>query len=393
MIAFAIALLSLPLVVGFYAYIGYPIILKALALGRSGKPTPQSPGELPIISITVPAYNEEAQIASTLDSVLALDYPRDRRQILVVSDASSDRTDDIVRSYADRGVELIRMPKRMGKTGAEHVASAQLRGEIIVNTDASIRIAPDALKKLILHFSDPTVGLASGRDVSVSRIDAESNRGEAGYVGYEMGIRDLETAIGGIVGASGCFYAIRAELHRLPLPESLSRDFAAALNVSENGYRAVSVRDAVCFVPRSASLKREYKRKVRTITRGMETLFFKRALLNPLRNPLFAWKLFSHKVCRWLFPWTAVAGFLGLIMLATRYPQLAVAAALALLLVGISVAAWALSDRFRLPAPLQLAAFTLFANLAVLHASLRALHGDQDATWEPTRRDTVIAPR
>jgi cellulose synthase/poly-beta-1,6-N-acetylglucosamine synthase-like glycosyltransferase len=364
-----------------------------LAAGRSKGSTQADVEQLPTISITVPAYNEEAQIEATLQSVLALDYPAGRRQILVVSDASSDRTDEIVRSFADRGVELIRMPSRMGKTAAEHAASSELRGEIIVNTDASIRIAPDAVKKLIGQFSDPTVGLASGRDISVSRVEADSNRGEAGYVGYEMRIRDFETAVGGIVGASGCFYAIRAQLHRLPLPEALSRDFAAALNVTEKGYRAVSVRDAVCYVPRSSSLKREYRRKVRTITRGMETLYHKRALLNPFRYPLFAWKLFSHKVCRWLFPWTVLLGLAGLFLLAFRSWQLALIAAIAVGSIAISVAAWSVSDRFRLPAVLQLAAFSLFANLAVLHASLRALHGDQDATWEPTRRDTMKVPR
>jgi cellulose synthase/poly-beta-1,6-N-acetylglucosamine synthase-like glycosyltransferase len=389
MIAFAVTLVSLPVVLGAYAYIGYPILLKVLSLVGSRKAVVRAPDDLPFISITVPAYNEEAQIASTLDSLLALDYPADKRQILVVSDASSDKTDEIVRSYAGHGVELLRLPERMGKTAAEQVAAERLRGDIIVNTDASIRIAPDALRKLIGHFSDPTVGLASGRDVSVSRMKDESNKGEAGYVGYEMRIRDLETAVGGIVGASGCFYAIRARLHRLPLPESLSRDFAAALNVRESGYRAVSVEDAVCYVPRSASLKREYKRKVRTITRGMETLYFKRALLNPIRYPLFAWKLFSHKVCRWLFPWTGALGLIGLLMLATRYPQLTILAAIAIAAVGVSVIAWIVSDRLRLPSVLQLAAFSLFANLAVLHASIRALHGDQDATWEPTRRESV----
>jgi hypothetical protein len=121
----------------------------------------------------------------------------------------------------------------------------------------------------------------------------------------------------------------------------------------------------------------------------METLYFKRALLNPIRYPLFAWKLFSHKVCRWLFPWTGALGLIGLLMLATRYPQLTILAAIAIAAVGVSVIAWIVSDRLRLPSVLQLAAFSLFANLAVLHASIRALHGDQDATWEPTRRESV----
>src|SRR5690606_9975516 len=144
-------------------------------------------------------------------------------------------------------------------------------------------IRPDALKRLVEQFTDPTVGLASGRDISVSRLDDDTNLGESGYVGYEMGIRRLETRLSGIVGASGCFYAIRAHLHRVPLPTALSRDFASAMITREHGYRAVSVDDATCLVPRSGSLGREYRRKVRTMTRGMRTLWFKRHLMNPMR--------------------------------------------------------------------------------------------------------------
>src|SRR5690606_27846349 len=128
----------------------------------------------------------------------------------------------------------------------------------------------------------------------------------SGYVGYEMWIRDLETRVAGIIGSSGCYYAIRPELHRLPLPEALSRDFSSALHAREHGYRAVSVPQATCAVPRGTSLKKEYRRKVRTITRGMQTLWYKRHLLDPVRYGSFAWMLWSHKICRWMLPWAAL---------------------------------------------------------------------------------------
>ena len=124
---------------------------------------------------------------------MLLDYPAERRQILIVSDASTDGTDEIVAEYADRGIELVRQPTRAGKTAAENAARSALRGDIIVNTDASIRIHPHSLKPLIAAFSDPSVGVASGRDVSVARLDDDSNVGESGYVDYEMRIRALET--------------------------------------------------------------------------------------------------------------------------------------------------------------------------------------------------------
>lgn len=373
-----------------YAYALYPALLKLVGLRRAAPTTPAEPDAWPTVSISLPAYNEEHQIAETLESLLALDYPKDRLQILVVSDASSDRTDEIVRAYADRGVEFLRVPVRKGKGAAEIAATPHLTGEIVVNTDASIRIAPHALKLLIRRFSDPEVGLASGRDISVAAGGENANQGEAGYVGYEMAIRDLETRAGSIVGASGCFYAILHHLHRVPLPISLSRDFAAALHCRERGYRAVSVPEAICYVPRVASPKREYRRKVRTITRGLETLIHKRSLLNPFRYGLFSWMLFSHKVCRWLVPWAGVAALVGLALLAPSTPWargVLVAAVVGLVMGSIG---WLAADRRDLPRFLALPAFGLMGNVAAMHAVLRVIHGDEDALWDPTRR--VSAP-
>ena len=313
----ALSALGAAFVLVIYTYFGYPLLLRVIgSASPKSIPLPDDTREWPSISFSVPAYNEEAQIEELIKSLLALDYPRDLVEILVISDASEDGTDDIVRRYADHGVKLLRMEERGGKNKAENAAAHELSSEIIVNTDASIRIAPSALKPLIAVFSDPTIGCASGRDVSVGSDDDIANAGESGYVGYEMKIRDRETAVSGIVGASGCFYAIRSHLHRLPLPEQYSRDFSAALHAHEHGYRPVSVTDAVCYVPRTTSLRKEYRRKVRTITRGMQTLWFKRHLMNPFKHGWFAWMLFSHKVCRWALPWGAAAAGLALVVLA-----------------------------------------------------------------------------
>ncbi len=285
-----------------------------------------------------------------------------------------------MRSYADRGVELLSLPVRSGKTACENAASQRLVGEIVVNTDASIRILPRSLKPLIAPFADPRVGLVSGRDISVNRGQSPANVGESGYVGYEMGIRDLETTTYGIVGASGCLYAIRIPLHRIPVPASLSRDFSAALKCEEHGYRAVSV-----------SVRTEYQRKVRTITRGMETLIYKRTLLNPFRYGTFAWMLVSHKICRWLAPWAVVAGALGLALLAPTHPGTLLPLGAGALIVVVGGVGWLLGDGRALPRPVQVAAFALSVNVAAMHASIRALTGDKDPIWEPTRRESAAA--
>jgi cellulose synthase/poly-beta-1,6-N-acetylglucosamine synthase-like glycosyltransferase len=380
-------LFAVPILLGCYAYVGYPLCLRALAGLRRAAPRAVPPTEWPSVSITLPAYNEAEQIRASLDSLLAIDYPADRCQILIVSDASSDGTDEIVAEYASRGVELLILPTRAGKGMAERAAAPYLRGDIVINTDASIRIEPSSVKRLVEEFSDPTVGLASGRDLSVSAREEDATHGESGYVGYEMGVRALETRLGGIVGASGCFYAIRAHLHRVPLPDHLSRDFASAMIAREHGYRAVSVDAATCLVPRSTSLDREYRRKVRTMTRGMETLLYKRHLLDPRRHGLFAWGLISHKLCRWLVPWTAPLALLGLSLLATHSAWARIALALVAAGTLWAAAGWVLDRRgWVLPRILTVPAFILAGNVAAVHAGVRAIQGDQNSVWEPTRR-------
>jgi cellulose synthase/poly-beta-1,6-N-acetylglucosamine synthase-like glycosyltransferase len=387
----ALSVIALSSFLFLYTFFGYPALL--WILGRiAGKPIAQGTDyDWPRVSICVPAYNEEDQIEDLIKSLLALDYPKDRLQILVVSDASDDRTDGIVQGYADRGIELLRMEQRGGKTKAETEAAMRLTGEIIVNTDAAIRIAPGALRPLVSVFADPHVGCASGRDVSVGPDAKTGNAGESGYVGYEMAVRDMETRVSGIVGASGCFYAIRAGLHRLPLPEDLSRDFAAALHTREQGYRPVSVTEAVCYVPRTPSLKKEYRRKVRTIARGMRTLWHKRALLNPFRFGVFSWMLFSHKVCRWALPWGAFAALAALVALSPVHPVARTLSAGVGVVLLLATVGWIRAERDFVPRVFSVPAYLVAGNLAAAHALLRALRGAGEAMWEPTRREVVKA--
>ena len=384
------------LLVGFgvllplYTFFGYPLVLTAIRRRGVADEVLPDPDPWPMVTVSVPAYNEATQIRDTMDGLLALDYPADRIERVIVSDASSYGTDDIVRTYEDRGIRLRRVETRAGKTEAENVVAPLLTGEIIVNTDASIRLDPGAIKALVRHFHDPSVGVASGRDVSIEKREDEANAGETRYVNYEMWLRDLETqAGGGIVGASGSLYAIRAEIHRKPLPGHLSRDFASALTSKEHGYRAVTVNEAICYVPRTHSLAREYRRKVRTITRGMETLGVKRHLLNPFRHGVFAWMLFSHKVCRWLVPVAAVALWAGLVTLAVAAQLPVVVAGLIVALAFGLVLAWVGLNRPEdrpLPKLASLGAFAVLSNIAILRAWVRAFRGAGQAVWEPTRR-------
>ncbi|MFV1985839.1 MAG: glycosyltransferase [Gemmatimonadota bacterium] len=386
-----VVLVAIPFGMLGYAYVLYPMILRALAAARSSHTTTEAPAEWPMISVSLPAYNEEEAIAGALDALLAADYPADRRQILVTSDASDDRTDEIVRSYADRGVELLRLETRGGKTAAENAAAEHLRGAIVINTDASIRIPERSLKPLVAALADSTVGVASGRDISVGAEGTEAGAGETGYVGYEMWVRSLESDLGSIIGASGCYYATRRDLHVLPVPDNLSRDFAAVLKARVHGYRSVHVPDGICLVPRTGSAGVEYRRKVRTMARGLGTLWHYRTLMNPLRYGGFAIKLISHKLCRWLVPPLLLVGAIGIGFLAVDHVWARVTLGLGVGGLGLTgLVVWWPADRRPLPRAVNLFGFAVSANLAAIAAWTKALkEGGGSAVWEPTRRDAV----
>jgi cellulose synthase/poly-beta-1,6-N-acetylglucosamine synthase-like glycosyltransferase len=386
MILLASILVAAPVLAFAYAYAGYPLILWVLARRTHRPPPLGDPAQWPMITITVPAYNEEARLRATLESLLRLDYPVDRRQILVVSDASTDRTDDIATEFAPRGVDLLRLPGRRGKTAAENAAGRILRGDIVVNTDASVRILPHSLKALMRAFQDPTVGVASGRDVSAGAEALEGNGAESGYVGYEMWVRSLETRLGGIVGASGCFYGFRREIHDTSFPDALSRDFACALIAREHGLRAVSVDDAVCVVPRTTSLGAEFRRKIRTMSRGIETLWYKRHLMNPVRHGAFAAMLLSHKLARWLVYLALPGALVGLLLLSTEFPLAALVLALIVLGCALGVLGMRWPAGRRVPLFVAVPGVALASNLAGVLAWLRVLRREHSAHWEPTRR-------
>ena len=335
-----------------YTYLVYPLLLIGLAVSQRRRPPVAPLAEWPSISVVLPVYNEEAIIRDTLENLLQLDYPVDRRQILVLSDASTDRTDAIVSEYASRGVELLRMQRRRGKTVAENAALALLRGDIIVNSDASVQLEPGALKRLIASFADPTVGVASSTCVSVARIDGDANRGQSSYL-----------------------------------------DFAAPLIARERGFRAVSVADAICLKPRVLSLRREYRRKVRTITRGWHTVYFKRQLLNPLRYGAFAWILATHKICRWLVPHVSALALVTLACLVRSTPWAGWGLGLAAFAGLCAALGWWWPEGRQLPQPLAVPAYIVLGQLAALHASIRAVAGKDTPTWEPARQEPEAARR
>ena len=388
MTTIALLLISVPVALLLYAYVLYPLALAAIAATRPQRAAPpvDGPDALPLITISVPAYNAEHAIGRTIEHLLAVDYPAALRQILIISDGSTDRTDEIVASFRDRGVEHLRIPSRGGKTRAENTALARMRGEIIVNTDATIVIPPGSVKALLRPFADPSVGVVSGRDVSIGDERSAANRGESGYLGYKMWVQGMEGRVGSITGATGSFYALRRELFDPALTPGASRDFASVLHARRLGFRSVDAHDAICLVGRAPSLAAEMKRKARTLIVGVRTLWEFRELMDPRRHGTFSLMLVTHTYGRWLIPLTLPLAVIGIGLLGLEHR--AAAFAFGVCLVGALLGFAAIRWPARRPLPLVLALpGYLVAVIAGGWAGWIAIaRGEEAITWEPTAR-------
>ena len=361
-----------------YAYFGYPLMLYLL---RPILHRPISKGACqPGIDMIIPAYNEERVIAAKIRNTLALDYPREKMNIIVISDASLDTTDEIIQRFTAAGVSCLRQEKRKGKAAALGRGLAQAENEIVVFTDASILLARSALKQIVQPFQDPHVGCVSGED------HIPEGGGEGLYGKYELLVRNLESRCGSIVGASGCFYAQRRSLCPR-FTEGRAPDFLSVLETVRRGFRAVTEPTAVGLMGKVATSGDEFNRKVRTIIRGMTALMDCRSLLNPFRHGFFAIALISHKLVRWSVGWLMAVALLANMFLLSSTAYL-VPMVLQVGFYTLAVIGWAreragIADQ---PTVYRIPLYFCLSNLAAMVAAVEFLSGVRQELWESSRR-------
>lgn len=254
----------------------------------------------PAVSLLIPVHNEESVIERKLRNTLEIDYPPDRLEVVIISDGSTDRTKEIVERNLSGNMRFLELPMRSGKAAALNYGLKSATGEIVVFSDSSIMLDKNAIKSIVLKFQDPSVGCVSGED----HIDEPG--GEGLYGRYELFLRNLESRVHSIVGASGSFYAERRDVCE-PFREGLAPDFLSVLNIVGKGYRAITEPAAFGTMTSVKSAKDEFRRKARTLVRGMAALFGNARLMNPLRTGVFSLELLSHKVARWLVPFFMVS--------------------------------------------------------------------------------------
>jgi cellulose synthase/poly-beta-1,6-N-acetylglucosamine synthase-like glycosyltransferase len=280
-----------------YVYAGYPGALAIVARFRPQRPLPAA-GDDPAVTLIISAYNEAPVIGQKLDNALDLDYPGDRFEIIVVSDCSSDGTDDIVSSVQDPRVRLLRMPVRSGKSAGLNAAVALACGEVLVFTDANAMFERTALRMLTHHFAQPAVGAVAGQQLYYLADGGQSDQ-EGVYWRYELAIKKLESRVGSLVGGDGAIMAVRKSLYQ-PLDASDLSDFLIPLRVVAAGFVNVYEPQARCYEHATADTDKEFARKVRIVNRAWRATMKVKSVLNPFRSGWFALQVISHKLLRWL---------------------------------------------------------------------------------------------
>jgi cellulose synthase/poly-beta-1,6-N-acetylglucosamine synthase-like glycosyltransferase len=371
-----------------YTYVGYPVLLVVVSRLR---PRHVRKADLtPRVSVIITAYNEERDLAAKLENTLALDYDSEKLEVIVASDCSNDRTDEIARSFAPRGVRLHRQTERLGKTAAQNAAVAEARGEIILFSDATTLYSPDVLRVMMPNFADPSVGCVAGRLVYIDPARSGVGRGARSYWGYETFLKSHESRACSLIGASGCLYAVRRSAY-VPLYDEACSDFLIATVMVEQGLRAVYEPDAVCTEETNRRADKELRMRVRVITQTFTDLWRHRAMLNPSRAGFYAVQLLSHKVLRYLVPFFLIIVLVASVLLAPQSVFYAVALAAQLIFYGAAVVAWALEHAgVRVPV-LALPQYFVIANVASLIACYKFLRGERYARWEPIREAAPAA--
>jgi cellulose synthase/poly-beta-1,6-N-acetylglucosamine synthase-like glycosyltransferase len=364
-----------------YVYAGYPLLLALIGLFVRGKRPEQ--GHYPLLSVLIAAYNEEDAIAEKLNQTLALEYPKDKLEVLVLSDCSSDKTDEIVKSYPDSRVRLVRMAERRGKTSAQNFGIREARGEVVVFSDATAIYHPKALAYLATNYQDPKVGAVSGRYKYFDPEDeSPTGLGSSAFWNYENLIKMMQSKIQTITGCCGCIYSVRKVAYT-DLPDDIISDLVQPLQVIRKGYKVLFEGRALAYEETTKSTKEEFSMRVRVVTRAMRGLLSVSDVLKPWKFAWPAFQLWSHKVLRWMVPLFLVAIFVSnLFLLDSPVFRTLMAAQLAFYAAALLNMMLPLHRAWK---PMGIPLFFCTLNAAALFSMIELSRGKKYVTWQTVR--------
>ncbi len=374
------------LLVVLYIYIGYPLLLEIAARLSHKRPDSDTDYQ-PTVSFIISAYNEEDIIVEKLKNTVALDYPPDKLSIWVISDASSDKTDKLVRGFNQADVHLLRVEGRKGKTHGITKVMEKIDSEVVVFSDANAIYQQEALRQLVKNFNDPRIGYVVGQAQYYKDEISTAGANENTYWSFELRLKKNESAIGSVVGGDGAIYSIRRSLF-LPLDDEDINDFVNPIQIILQGYRGVFEPDAVCFEQTGDSFEKEFKRKRRIVNRSWRGLWKNAAVMNPLRTGIFAGQIISHKLLRWL------GGLFGALLFVTNLFILNEGIIYNLLLSGQSLIYLLVFMGFymdkkqeELPSVVGIPFYFFMVNLYSLLGIWDAFRGETYTTWQTIREN------
>lgn len=383
-----------------WVYFGYPL---ALSCGLFGRPSESRPADdrhpqaensgaaLPHISVIIPAHNEEAAIAEKIRNVLDSDYPRDRVEIFVGSDGSSDRTQEIVERFRNDAVSLVSFPQHRGKSAIQNALVKCATGAILVFTDADCLLAPDALRHLVQHFHDVRAGLVTGAPRYSNAAETGTTANEGLYLRYETWLRKAESDRGLLAMASGSLFAVRRSLWK-PLAANQGDDFVLPLSMLRGGMRNVlELRSRPVTSLAQTSLWALLRLKIRIVSKDFCALLENRDLLNPFRYGSAAIALWSHKLLRWFVPYFMVVTFASVPFLLDR-SMFQIVMALQVGFCGAAIVGIVRQDKIQARVFSVPASFVI-VNIAAAIGILKAISGRASGLWEPDRIATTSAER
>lgn len=365
-----------------YSYFIYPFILKLVPARASSDYPIINDENLPVMSMIITVHNEEVRISDKLDNTLEIDYPRDKLEIIVASDFSTDSTDSIVKGYADAGVRLVRADEHKGKEYAQLCAIRDSSGEILVFSDVATQVPPEALRLMSHRFTDKQIGALSSEDRFISNDGRVV--GEGAYIRYEMWLRRLESARAGLVGLSGSFFAARRAVCQEWDINSPS-DFNTALNCAKNGLVAITCPDVLGIYKDVKDPGLEYRRKMRTVIRGITAISRHPEVLNPFTMGLFAFQVWSHKIMRWGVPWFMLAFAFSTLIMQGQGAVYTLALLAQAVFYSLAIAGW-LSAGLRENMLVRIVFFFVQTNLALAQATVSFLFGKRMTVWTPSQR-------
>lgn len=365
----------------FYVYAGYPLLLAVIGVFVHRR-RPE-PGYCPGLSVLIAAYNEEEAIARKIEQTLALEYPADKLEVLVLSDCSTDRTDEIVSTFPDKRVRLIRMAERRGKTHAQNQGIKEATGEVIVFSDATAVYQSKALLYMACNYQDASVGAVSGRYQYFDPTnESATGLGSMAFWNYENLIKKLQSRIRTITGCCGCIYSVRKTAYT-ELPADIISDLVQPLQAIKKGYRVVFEERALAYEETTQSTAEEFAMRVRVVTRAMRGLLSVPDLLQPWKFAWTAFQLWSHKIMRWMVPlFLIVLLAANLMLLEIPFYRAILALQLFFYVAAILNMLLPLHRQWK---PLGIPLFFCTLNAAALVSMVEICRGRKYVTWQTVR--------